>query len=92
MHSDNEDADFFSKTDYQEFGLDSSLFKVKQLTMLAQTLAEEDVAKIRYQKQVRFLNLIPDDMTSSTNDSALSPSEQIILHLWSGLIDDVFTP
>jgi hypothetical protein len=50
MHSDNEDANFFSKTDYQEFGLHSSLFKVKQLTMLAQTLAVEDVAKIRYQK------------------------------------------
>jgi len=48
------------KLDYQEFGLDSSLFKVKQLTLLAQTVAVEDVAKIRYQKQVGFLNLISD--------------------------------
>jgi hypothetical protein len=38
------------KLDYQQFGLDSSLFKVKQLTILAQTVAVEDVAKIRYQK------------------------------------------
>jgi len=45
---------------YQEIGLDSSLFKVKQLTILAQTVAVEDVAKIRYQKQVGFLNLISD--------------------------------
>jgi hypothetical protein len=33
------------KLDYQQFGLDSSLFKVKQLAILAQTVAVEDVAK-----------------------------------------------
>ncbi len=53
-------AEHSMKRDYQEYGLDSSMFIVRQFAELVKAVTVQDVAKIRYQKHVGFLNLISD--------------------------------